>query len=561
MAAEIISSKIKLLPEFIINQIKAGEVIERPKALLKELLENAVDAGSSEIEIHIENNGMDLVSVVDNGEGMSFKDLPYAFCRHATSKLQKFEDLYSLNSYGFRGEALASMASISRLTCNTISKKDSNGGKIVIDGGKTVSLVELTKQNKTHGTSIYIKDIFFNTPVRLKFIKSKTSEKNALLKIINAFILSNPNIVFTVQWEEKEKDIYPIYKSVRETLEKRVTKIFYKKNKQNIEPKHFLHEYENYKIEGFISTSSNKGHAGKKQLLFANKRLIEDRSLHSTILHSAQGLWDFGENGDYVVFLDIPQDKVDVNVHPNKSIVKFANSSIVYSLISSSIKKMLESCELKHTAGEQPRFFNTSFNSSNGPNNINCGYENDLYDVTDDKVHLLTQVSEKYLIIRFNLELYILNTPLFFGNFFEELFLNSNEIKDNQLIPLLISRPFKVLMRSFDHYIESFKNYGFEFERLNENVVALKTIPEFMQNYSFDEMIGDLITYFSQNDSFEFEELITRYFKKDPVVDRANITAGNISEIIEKKGLDNLIDKKIIKIFDNKAIEKIFSYE
>ena len=173
--------KIEILPEHIIDQIKAGEVLERPASLLKELLENSLDAGSTEIHLHLIENGMDLLSIEDNGHGMTFKNLPYAFLGHATSKLKTFEDLYRLQSFGFRGEALASVAASARVTCTTQPKDlNAEGGKIIIAGGHTELLI--AQQASTQGTAIYIKDLFFNTPARLKLIKSKVSEKSALKK-------------------------------------------------------------------------------------------------------------------------------------------------------------------------------------------------------------------------------------------------------------------------------------------------------------------------------------------------------------------------------------------
>ncbi len=198
---------IELLPAHIIDQIKAGEVLERPAALLKELIENSIDAGSSEIHIQIIDNGLTLLSIEDNGCGMNFDNLPKAFLRHATSKLKNFEDLYQLQTFGFRGEALASVASSARVTC--ISQPENlteSGGKIIINGGHQELLTPQKQGQK--GTSLYIKDLFFNTPVRLKFIKSKTSEKAHLKKMIYSFIFSHPEIIFSVKFDDKEKEIY-----------------------------------------------------------------------------------------------------------------------------------------------------------------------------------------------------------------------------------------------------------------------------------------------------------------------------------------------------------------
>ncbi|MBT4791013.1 MAG: DNA mismatch repair protein MutL, partial [Halobacteriovoraceae bacterium] len=199
-------SKINLLPEHIIDQIKAGEVIERPSTLIKEIIENSVDANSTKIEIHLRENGLELISIIDNGFGISHQELPLAFCRHATSKINHFEDLYHLSSYGFRGEALASIASISRVTCESQTK---NGwGLIKISGGETLTYQHEAQANTETGTQLFIKDLFYNTPVRMKFIQSKTSEKNHLKKILNSFLLTQYQIEFSIKWDDKEKEYY-----------------------------------------------------------------------------------------------------------------------------------------------------------------------------------------------------------------------------------------------------------------------------------------------------------------------------------------------------------------
>jgi len=200
--------KIDFLPEHLIDQIKAGEVIERPGSLIKEILENTVDAGSKKIELIIRNNGLDLISLKDDGHGMRFDDLPLAFSRHATSKIKRFEDLYSLNSFGFRGEALASIASISRLQCISFTGAENDGSEIRIEGGHTILHERRKNPGQGHGTELVIQDMFFNTPARLKFIQSQQAEKQFIRRIIYAFILSHPEIEFQVKVDDEEKEIF-----------------------------------------------------------------------------------------------------------------------------------------------------------------------------------------------------------------------------------------------------------------------------------------------------------------------------------------------------------------
>src|SRR5690606_27531427 len=158
-----------------------------PSTLLKEIIENSIDANSKNIQLQILDNGMELISLEDDGEGIAYDELPLAFARHATSKIHQFEDLYNLYTYGFRGEALASIASISRITCESTTEKETSRFKI--EGGEVLSHIKDEKRNHESGTKLYIKDLFYNTPVRLKFLQSKTSEKNQIKKILNSFLL------------------------------------------------------------------------------------------------------------------------------------------------------------------------------------------------------------------------------------------------------------------------------------------------------------------------------------------------------------------------------------
>ena len=214
----------------MINQIKAGEVIERPAGLLKELLENALDANATHIKIHLENIGLDTIEVSDNGDGMSFDDLPMAFTRHATSKIRKFDDLYDLSSYGFRGEALASMASISRVICTSFQKKYNSsliqGGKVIFHGGDMVDHHPISN-GVISGTSFYIKDLFYNTPVRLKFLKSKAAERNAINRVIHSFLLIAPETRFDIKWDNQEKQSFPAVS--RDDIQERDLNIFFSK--------------------------------------------------------------------------------------------------------------------------------------------------------------------------------------------------------------------------------------------------------------------------------------------------------------------------------------------
>ena len=440
--SELVSSRIHLLPEHLVDQIKAGEVIERPANLIKEILENSLDAQSRNISIHLVAAGMELISIEDDGDGMSFGDLPYAFCRHATSKIDKFEDLYSLGSYGFRGEALASIASISRVTCvSHEEKKGDAGGRIVIHAGATQSHQKLDTGKK--GTSLFIKDLFFNTPARLKFIKSATSEKNALRRVLLSFILTHPKTTFTIKWDDQDKRVYPVLKDIKKTQEQRIGDLFNGKNKV-LDFHSFSTEYEDHKVQGFFSRGSSKGSSYKKHFLFVNNRLFTDRQIHQTILRSMESLYPSGGSGHYVVYLQVPPNLIDVNVHPHKTLIKFYKIQIITGLLSSEIKKL-------HSASPLDKVFdrldepltNHSKNLQESSQLFSSHYEQNLEErsLKQKGENYNTHVSSRLAIVDISGKAFLLDKL----NFLALLKAHTSyqqEDSDNEFIPLLITEPF-----------------------------------------------------------------------------------------------------------------------
>lgn len=524
-------ANIEILPEHIIDQIKAGEVLERPASLLKELLENSLDAGATEIHLHLIENGMDLLSIEDNGHGMTFKNLPYAFLRHATSKLKTFEDLYRLNSFGFRGEALASVAASARLTCTTQPKNlEIDGGKIIINGGATELLIE--QRSSTHGTAIYIKDLFFNTPARLKFIKSKVSEKSALKKMIYSFVLSHPEVTFTIKWDEKEKEIFKAVDA--ENAVERVAQVFFSRRADTQSILVAQESYDNYRVKVFFTKETFTTPQYRHHYLFANKRFFQDKSLHSAILRNLDIFWRFGESGHYMVEIETPLEEVDVNVHPNKTQIKFLRSDVVYSLLVTSIKAAIKKLALTDPMelpipSSQPNYTPSFFSRDD---NQNFDLKNLAHDFagtnTEDgsDYNLFTRVAassdtpkfqrlhDQYIIADLGSPYLIDLKKLLVIYFTKEL--TDFSLNDESSGPLLISEPFKMLKGKIDTQFENLKILGFEFDRLNAEYIVLRTIPKFLPQallFSFTEI---LIKYFNSPKTSEFESAaFTKYFSEN----------------------------------------------
>jgi DNA mismatch repair protein MutL len=542
------TNKINLLPEHIIDQIKAGEVIERPATLLKELMENSVDAGSTKISVHIINFGLDLISVEDNGIGIDFEDLPLAFCRHATSKIENFDDLYKLYTYGFRGEALASMASVSKVTC-TSNKVDQPKATIKVSGAEVISHNKQDSSQKNSGTGIYVKDLFFNTPVRMKFLQSQTSERNQLKRIINAFILTHPEIEFSIKWDDGIKEVFPIVIN----LQDRIKKIFEKK-KDPLDLINFESEYDGSQLEMFISLNSSKGYAGKFQYIFINDRFVQDVQIHKIVLNSAQSLWPLGETGNYIAFLTVSPDQLDVNVHPNKTVIKLFAASSVFSLISSSIKKHLPKIDrstinlpsqvdlsidrdIKNFGGVQ--YKSQNFNEENALQN----YFNDLDQTSENN----TPSQDGLLTIHFRdshatffstgENQFICNNKTLFKFYIESLLFADKEKKST---PLLVSTPITIDKEIPSQRLNDLASIGFELDFFDSQTIVLRAFPQVLSSFPFEEILKILL-----NNKSAFKD---GKWSLAPSLEISYMpTRGNLDSIIGMLGLSLLIEMKFLK--------------
>ena len=325
-------SKIKLLSSNLVNQIAAGEVIERPFSVIKELVENSIDAKSTQINIMIEDGGHKSLQVFDNGIGMSKDDLELAFKRHATSKIETQNDLAKIETLGFRGEALPSIASVSQLSAKSIERGNNDGFELTIHGGEVKSLIPTAGLN---GTQITIKNLFYNIPARRKFLKKPDTEQRKIIELIRQFMLSNPQIGFSLSTNNKE-----IYNVSASTLEARIKDVFGKKFSNSLLPVELSKSP--YKISGFTGNLNTTKKRQGDQFLFLNGRFIKDRLLSSAVFSAYRSLISRGEFPFFVLFLKVPLDSVDINVHPAKLEVRFQNEWHIYHVIKSSISDALK---------------------------------------------------------------------------------------------------------------------------------------------------------------------------------------------------------------------------
>lgn len=324
--------KIVLLDELTINKIAAGEVIERPASVVKELVENSIDAGATNITVEIQNGGISKIRIIDNGSGMSKDDLEFAFERHATSKIRKAADLENVKSMGFRGEALASIAAIAHVELVSKTEDDNIGHKIVVEGGKILEIEDSASQK---GTTITVSNLFFNTPVRYKFLKKDFTEAGYIEDAVTRIAIANPNIA--IKLINGNKTI--IQTNGNGDLKTVIYTIYGKEIAEGLLEVNY--EYEGIKVTGAIGKPEIARNNRSYQMFFVNKRYIKDKTLSAGVEQAFKGLIPIGKYGVVVLNIEIEPNKIDVNVHPTKLEIRFQEEQKVFKAIYHSVKDTL----------------------------------------------------------------------------------------------------------------------------------------------------------------------------------------------------------------------------
>ncbi|MCT4509283.1 MAG: DNA mismatch repair endonuclease MutL [Tepidibacter sp.] len=329
--------EINLLDEYTINKIAAGEVVERPSSVVKELVENSIDAKSSKITIEISNGGKNLIRITDNGHGIPKSQVEKSFLRHATSKISEIDDLYELDSLGFRGEALASIASIARVELITRTIEDTIGVKVCIEGGVIKSKEPI---GTSIGTTIIVKDLFFNTPARKKFLKSSTSENINITDMINKLCIGNPGIQFKYINNNRIMLTSPGDNNLKNT----VRSIYGKKISDNL--KNVEIETDFLKLEGYIGNNTIYRNNKTLQHIYINGRYVKSKLILAAIYEAYKGILPINKHSICFLNLSIDAQKIDVNVHPNKLEIKFEDDQRIFNLIKIKINELLLSTNL-----------------------------------------------------------------------------------------------------------------------------------------------------------------------------------------------------------------------
>jgi DNA mismatch repair protein MutL len=325
--------KIKALSAEVISKIAAGEVVERPASVVKELVENAVDAGATEVKIEVRGGGAKLLRVSDNGEGMSPEDARLALERYTTSKISSAEDLFAVTSFGFRGEALSAIAAVSKLRIVTSREESRPAFEIDVEGGVVTHSRETAGRK---GTSVEVRDLFYNVPVRLKFLKSVTTELGHIADAVARLALANGRVRFQLFHEGRLLAHYP----VRPEGSARLAEALGRDAGEKMYP--FALENDGVKIEGYAGEPGYDRSTARGVYLFVNKRPVRDRLLYHALQEAYRPLLPKERNPVVVLFVSLPPEAVDVNVHPSKGEVKFVEPDRVHRLVVNAIRRMLE---------------------------------------------------------------------------------------------------------------------------------------------------------------------------------------------------------------------------
>ena len=325
------SDIIRLLPDSVANQIAAGEVIQRPASVIKELVENAIDAGAQHIDVLVTDAGKSSIQVIDDGKGMSETDARLSFERHATSKIREAADLFALRTMGFRGEALASIAAVAQVELRTCVEGEELGTKLVIAGSKVESQEAISCPK---GSNFCVKNLFFNVPARRKFLKSNQTELSNILTEFERIALVNPNVSFTLYHNDSELFNLPAIQ-----LRQRIMGVFGKKINQDLLSLDV--DTTMVRISGFVARPESARKKGARQYFFVNGRYMRHPYFHKAIMDAYEHLIPVGEQVSYFIYFDVDPGNIDVNIHPTKTEIKFENEQAIWQILAAAVKETL----------------------------------------------------------------------------------------------------------------------------------------------------------------------------------------------------------------------------
>lgn len=543
------SDIIRLLPDSVANQIAAGEVIQRPASAVKELLENSIDSGATEIKLIIKDAGKTLIQIIDNGCGMSETDARMSFERHATSKISEANDLFAIRTMGFRGEALASIAAIAQVELKSKKVEDELGTQIIIEGSEVKAQTICSTSN---GTSISIKNLFFNVPARRNFLKSNQIETKHIFDEFFRIALANPDVAFSVFDNGNQR--FTMNKS---NLKQRIAGLFGNSIGEKLVD--IKLESDIVKISGFIGKAESAKKTRGEQYFFVNNRFIKHPYFNHAVENAYQELLPENSHPSYFVFFQINPEKIDINIHPTKTEVNFQDSSVIYSILLSAVKQSLgkfsitpsidfsveQSFDYKHIPNapiRQPKIsidpdFNPFETKSTTPKTerekSNADNWQELYvskefktpdfennkseDIEDQRqttissdvneehavqASKLIQLHNKYILANIKSGLLIINQQHAFERIYYEKFLKNLETEKSstqqQLFPqtLEFNASDAELLNEISDELTAF---GFDINSFGANSFIVNGIPADLTNENLKELLDGILEYYKKN--------------------------------------------------------------
>ena len=549
------SDIVKILPIEVSNKIAAGEVVQRPSSVLKELLENSLDANCSKITVIIKNAGKNLIQVIDDGDGMTIKDMHSSFVKHATSKINSIEDVFSISSMGFRGEALAAISSVSMIEMTSSKKPKNEGYFIEMTGGKIINERELSLDK---GTSIKVKNVFFNVPARRNFLKSDFVELRHIMNVFHNIAISNHEIEFSFINNEEE-----VFYLKKESIKKRIISVFGEKIREHLIPIKENTQIAN--LNGFILKPEFAKKSRSNQFIFVNNRPIKSQFINHSISSSFDGLLRDGYYPGYFLFINIDPLKIDVNVHPNKTEIKFDDDQSLYSIINSAVKHCLGIYQISPVLDfEKDSSMDISYNQINTDpkipsievdsefNPFKIFNEEDFikkdsslelsdslsYANEDNKLSSkIFQIFNKYIVSTSTSSLIIINQNLahqriLYEDFLKSIFESSSE-SQKLVFPIEISLTKSQLIL-FKKITTEFDSLGFVYD-LSNTLLSISSVPTQLINNSIEEIIEDILddeNIFDKSKNFSYSDFFAKKLSKSSSIKTGQSLNSNEQEFL-----------------------------
>lgn len=541
------TAQIKILKESTINKIAAGEVIERPASVVKELVENSIDAEAKAIQIEIKNGGLDLIRITDNGRGMDKADLSLCITRHATSKISNFEDIYDTNSLGFRGEALPSITSVSKIKIASKTNDTKIGNCLSCEGNK---IIEFGPCAGEEGTDIWVSDLFFNTPVRKKFLKTGKTENSYINDTIENLIIPHIHIGFTIKNNLGKEQSFPKTNSYLD----RIIRVFGKEFKDSLIQ--IEEETPSFHVHGFISKPTITKPTQRYLKVFIKGRYIRDKVINHAIRSAYSELIPQNRFPMGVLFIDVPGKDIDINIHPTKREVKFKDSGSIHDFVYKSIRKILREIKLESTSHEEVRTKSDKTTQitpfpQNRKRIINFEIpqveieapQTTFYGIAKDLPYkLIGQIMDSFVVCEKDNKLIIIDQHAAFERIaYEEL---KCEYFKGKVKSQLLAFSENIEIPNLDDYIANTlvaetKKMGFDIDVFSSESFIVRATPTILSNADIKTLVKDLYD--------EYKENIKNY-KLDSFIDKILFTIAchttvRANQKLSQQEMENMLEK------------------